>query len=491
MKNIKGFMLIFILSFAFQQVTAQYVHIGEASPIADQWIQMVIDKYGQWGGYESAFAGPIQELRQNDRLIGYYCHVKPKGYIIFSFRRELAPVKAYSDRKNINLSRNQGLAHLIKSRMLGIIHGIESRLGPVESVTTFELTAISRMDYRQSWDDIENYIPGTIQKRVYAEETIEANYLEGDSLLDCRWHQKSPYNNLCPFMACTTTTNGCALVGCGATAAAQIMKYWDWPPFGEGGSMYSDTYDWINMHNVVDSTSHPAEQAAVSELNYEVGVANNTTYGCEESSAGLYATESALNNNFRYSNSSQVHKRSDFGPHAWFDLIKDQIDQNRPILYRIGTGTTAGHFIVCDGWQEIGALMQYHMNYGYGASATTWYSLDDLWASEVDYEYMIENIIPYTALGPVFLGTYSTSSFPYRYFDQDASSFSAVFEFGQFLQTLPDITISANNGLSSNVSFSGNVGMPTKIYTDGDPSKGVVIREGTLKLTNGGSIKLP
>lgn len=56
--------------------------------------------------------------------------------------------------------------------------------------------------------------------------------------LTCKWDQTPPYNDQCPA---PTGSGTHALVGCGATAIAQIMYYWKWPMSGEGSE--SVAYD--------------------------------------------------------------------------------------------------------------------------------------------------------------------------------------------------------------------------------------------------------
>jgi len=500
MKKIKGYLILLILLFIIREVNAQFVSIKETSAIADNWIQMIIDRYGQWGAHEFAAAEPMQELRHNNRLIGYYCDVKPKGFIIISLRRELAPVKAYSDRHNIDLSHNQGLAQLIKSRMLGTINSIESRLGPVESVTSSEFETILEIDKKGSWDYIANYIPGTIDKNLYTAE----NYVEGDSLLDTKWHQEAPYNNQCPndigpnSQPCASTSNGRALVGCTAIAMAQIMKYWCWPPWGEASSP-TDPYDWVNMpnHATVGTGTSDDERKAVAELCYDVALAVETRFGCDISWAYMTSQPAQFEGNFRYN--CTVYKRP-ADKHQWSNWLKAEINLGQPVLYNVKRDLfTPGHVIVCDGWQEIAATLQFHFNYGWNNKYTAWYDLDDLIVSASDnmdsnwdHENALFGTVPEVAVGSNLAPMYQQWPFPYRYFDRDASGLNSMFQPGQLLQTLPGVTITGNgSGSGMYVSFLGSPSPgPTKIYTNGDPSKGVEITNGSIRLSNGGSIKL-
>ena len=108
------------------------------------------------------------------------------------------------------------------------------------------------------------------------------------------------------------------------------------------------------------TTSSPAAvQAAVAELNHEVGVAVGMDYGCDASGAYTYDMVGVYIAIYyitippvSYTN-RQCYTASD-----WFDLIKWNINANRPIHYRI-----PGHSIVCDGWQEIGSPVTNAISY--------------------------------------------------------------------------------------------------------------------------------
>ena len=58
--------------------------------------------------------------------------------------------------------------------------------------------------------------------------------------LTSKWRQDSPYNDQCPVL--TPGTDEHCLVGCMATAAAQLMYYWKWPLTGVGQTTVD--YNW-------------------------------------------------------------------------------------------------------------------------------------------------------------------------------------------------------------------------------------------------------
>ena len=96
----KLMLYILLASFAalapVSRVRAELVTKEAARTVANNWINTIIQKKGSWGDANSAFVEEIKEFKRDERLLGYFCRVWPKGYLIVSLRKELAPVKAYS-----------------------------------------------------------------------------------------------------------------------------------------------------------------------------------------------------------------------------------------------------------------------------------------------------------------------------------------------------------------------------------------------------------
>ena len=148
-------------------------------------------------------------------------------------------------------------------------------------------------------------------------------------LMSTEWYQGTPYNNSCPLI------NGShALVGCGAIAAGQIMKYHQWPI----------SYNWNDMPN---SLAYTNLETTLSSFLYNVGVAMQTNYGLTASSAFSYNIRMALEA-FDYSTSSVQ-------THSVLNVISD-LQGFRPVL-ELGERMTpdnniVGHAWVCDGFQR-------------------------------------------------------------------------------------------------------------------------------------------
>nr|NQU93003.1 C10 family peptidase [Bacteroidota bacterium] len=262
--------------------SGQVVTKEEATVIAQNWISLVIDRYGSWGGHEMANIMPLKTVEKDGRKIGYFCHVIPDGFIVVSIRKELAPVKLYSEMNSYFSEMDDCLPDFIFEYPSAVIKAIESEIGPIDSVSPEELKGILEIDYSESWQEVYSYLQGSAT-RVQTESSGEKGYQEGDFLLTSNWRQGEPYNAWCPDLSCSGN-GGRALVGCVATAGSQILNYWKWPPKGVGAP-YSDYYDWKNIVDTLTANSAEGEIAAVAALNAEVGEALDMDYGCNESGA--------------------------------------------------------------------------------------------------------------------------------------------------------------------------------------------------------------
>jgi len=474
MKMILKYTILIIILLAALQASCQYVSMEEAAVVAGKWIEIVKDKSGGWGSSETAIALPMQELKNKDRLIGYYCNVNPSGYIVVSLRKELEPVKASSEECTFDPSKEGGMVALIKSKMTGMIGAIESKFGSIETADHNDVEGLCQVKYASQWEEITGYVPGTYSKETKSTDS----YTPGSALLTVEWDQGPPYNNLCPYLGCSQTSNGNAPVGCVATAGAQLMRYWAYPPWHYGGSTW---YDWENMPDDVWTTSPQAQQDAVALLSRNIGIFVGMSYACDGSSAHTYDMANVYGS-YWYDIPAILYRDWFVDPQDWWTQIVSFINMEKPIHYRV-----EGHSIVCDGWRTM-PTQQYHMNYGWDDSHTTWYTLDALLYGGFDEEYMLLGVSPSVSLGSSLSGVYTkNSTFPWRYFNLDASGSNAQFNSGQYIQFLEGKTVKGT-GTGNGVSFWGGSGGTSYLFSDGKYSDGISITSGTIRLKNNGMI---
>jgi hypothetical protein len=202
-----------------------------------------------------------------------------------------------------------------------------------------------------------------------------------EKLMTTTWNQSPIYNMYCPMDGGSRS-----VVGCVATAMAQIMNYHEYPKTGKSSSSYNilgqtlavdyylSRYDFSKMPDYLSSGSSAEAKHEVAQLSYHAGVSVEMMYGSDASGAYSNDVPDALKNYFKYSHTTAYADRSTYTSFTWRTLLKGQIDLGLPVYYS-GYGTAGGHAFVCDGYVDDN---YYHFNWGWGGSADGNYSIDNL-----------------------------------------------------------------------------------------------------------------
>lgn len=187
-------------------------------------------------------------------------------------------------------------------------------------------------------------------------------------LVTTKWNQDTPYNDQCPMV------NGQrAVTGCVATSTSQIINYYQYPAQFEGTYSYIDntttrTIDFsehtIDYSLLLDDYSGrrgtDEERAEVAELMMCVGHAVNMSYG-ETSGALTDMCVRGLRTNLGHTK-AQALRRKHYTLDEWNEVIRYELNNNRPIIFG-GHSSTGGHSFVVDGMDAAGF---YHVNWGWG-----------------------------------------------------------------------------------------------------------------------------
>jgi hypothetical protein len=205
-------------------------------------------------------------------------------------------------------------------------------------------------------------------------ECPNAYFYEKSPLLTTNWGQGVGYNNNCPNLGCTSTTNGRAWTGCVATAMAQIMKY----------NQHPSNYNWSLMPNNSGSNE-------TSRLMRDIGDSVGMDYGCDGSGASFSHVVQSFMNNFNYSYATA----GDYN----YQTVRSNISQNKPVYLRgknkVKDGwwffdKFEGHAWVADGYRESficsfddngnvtggWGYLFFHMNWGWNGN-NSWVGLNN------------------------------------------------------------------------------------------------------------------
>ncbi len=367
----------------------------EMRNVCTNWLTHTVAATGAWAGEASPTIADAEDVIVDGTLLARCYSVDPVGYVLVPVLKELPSVKAYSDESNLDIHAADGMALLLRQVLQDRVSLYLEVYGDLEVSQPPQGEVLYGRANRESWD-VFSASPAEFAA-MSARGAVGTRDAAGPLLGGISWHQWSPYNNYCPPGT---------PVGCVATATAQIMAYWRWPTEGTGSHAYYwsgggrvlsadfwDSYDWDNIPDNCHIACDAAQQAALAELNYEVGVAFNMNYAPDGSGAHTADAAWVFPLYFVYKDQTEVVYRVGLTPTEWFNLIKDEINAGRPMQYRIYS-----HSIVCDGWSDNAGYDQYHFNYGWDEGHTTWYTVDDLYCPwegcSIFEECLIKNIEP-------------------------------------------------------------------------------------------------
>ncbi len=198
-------------------------------------------------------------------------------------------------------------------------------------------------------DTIGLYHQGVWDSLINGINLVQRNSNSIGPLMSTRWAQKGCNNGSCVgyeySMPQGNTCDHC-VAGCVAVAMGQVMNYWKYPV----STKWDLKFDWCNMSDILDCAS-PAfvqNRNAISHLLYDCGVNVSMIYGCFGSGAYFDSVRGALVNRYGYSSDAEYKVRSGMNDNQWMDLLRQEIDAGRPVLYNACEGSC--HAFVCDGY---------------------------------------------------------------------------------------------------------------------------------------------
>jgi len=368
----------------------------EMDRVCRNWLSYMTFQKGAWGGTSDPAIVDNVDVVAGGRVIGHCYSISPDGFVLVPILKELPPVKAYSETGCPDFEKSTGLPGLLKDVLLNRIELFEKVYGNIGVIQPVRGDILFGQEHRAAWDTY------TMTSDQFEQEFLSKGTMESmdelGPLLTTLWHQRPPYSDSCPN--CGTYP----IAGCVPLAAAQIVNYHQWPPFGVGSHTYWWDATYCNGNNsqyltadFSDSYTYDETDSSVAELCFEMGVAYEAEYMSGATSASSFMTPSLFPEFFRYRDQIIDEYRIGYSVEEWYQIIRDEIDAFRPIIYCI-----PAHNIVCDGYRDVGDEYQYHMNYGWTeGQATLWYTLDNLycyWMPDslcpFEQEYIFRNIEP-------------------------------------------------------------------------------------------------
>lgn len=391
MMCMSGVMLMLCISMISM---AGEVSLDDARVVAQNWLTHSMQAYGSWAGSSSPQIIGEETMMSAERIVGYNFLIAPKGHIVVPFRDELPVVKLYSDTTTLSMSQETDITQWVKQiELLKIYDALDAHAGEMAAID-FSTTPNGRL-----WDWFKQQPAVFSRSAETTREKTEA--LSIGPLLSTAWSQGDPYNLQTPLWYTGERT----VTGCVATAAAQIMKYWNHPATGQSSTSYTwyngstnvtlsrnfstSTYDWANMTNTYGSGSTTTQKNAVAKLMGDVGIAFHMNYGRSAdggSGANTGYGTTVYPTYFKYKSSIQYVYRSSYASDsAWMKVFKNEVQAGRPSQFRAADDSGAGgHSFVVDGYRDSPAE-QIHVNLGWSGSYNGWYVSNNIATGNYDW----------------------------------------------------------------------------------------------------------
>ncbi len=307
----------------------------------------------------------------------YIFNIDTIGFVIVSADDRCLPILGYSMNGNFDLDN-------APSNMLAWMNDCATSIQ-----AGIEANAPENKEAWKQWEEL-----------LRTTESTTPSPKSDSYLLTSTWEQGSGYNNYCPVM------NGQhVVVGCVATAMAQIIRYYGKPTRGFGRKSYRHTaygilavdfdttdYDYSLMPDRIRRSTPSDQKDMVSRLCYHCGIVVNMEYQHSGHTSGSGAHTSNVPEGltfFGYTDALHYTRSNVNNDSLWAAMIRNEIDNRRPIEYS-GFGDDGGHAFVLDGYND---NQQYHFNWGWGGYCDGFYTLTTMVGFTSSHE-MVINIYP-------------------------------------------------------------------------------------------------
>lgn len=328
-----------------------------------------------------------QQKSVNQEALVYIYNAGDAGFVIVAADNRVRPILGYSTEGAYNPNHiPPAFMSWIQSYEDEIQYAIDNEISATSSTT-------------QAWQAL---LSGTLFRQ-------KGTTASGSPMITTKWGQGNRYNSQCPF---DVNLNTHCVTGCVVVAMAQVMNYWKHPHKGFGAHTYVDhpfgllsadfentIYRFDSMPNALSSYTPANQIYAVAVLMYHCGVSMEMDYGVYGSNASLAeyvpgspSAELALKSFFGYPDIIGLH-RSQHSDSLWIQILKNEIDSARPVLYR-ASGDVGGHAFVLDAYDDSN---YFHINWGWTGYADGYFSVSALNPASYSFpngHYILINIKP-------------------------------------------------------------------------------------------------
>lgn len=286
----------------------------------------------------------------------YVFNFSDTGFVIISAEKQVPPVLGYSY-ESFFTGQN------IPPALQGLLQEYTEL---IRYVRTYE-TNVRNSEALLQWENLLK-TQQTTRTQIYG------------PMIPCKWDQGAYYNGLCPEDP--EGPGGRVYAGCVATAMGMVMYWFRHPSTGEGSNGYWSDYGWLQVHfwqSQYQWENMPTQLIGpnfyVAKLLYDAGVAVNMMYSPNGSGAYMEDAASAMINHFKYNPGLRLVYRDMYSLQEWKNILKQQLNQNYPLIYAGYGSSGPGHAFVCDGYDSNDL---FHFNWGWSGYYNGFYMMDYL-----------------------------------------------------------------------------------------------------------------
>ncbi|MBK6965451.1 MAG: C10 family peptidase [Bacteroidales bacterium] len=354
-------LVFYLILFLAPEARSQPASPDEAGQLAAAFLKA--DIYNSQDVPE--LAGIIPDSKQKPAI--YIFRLPEQGFILMSADKAAFPVLAYSHRGDWPSGELPGNTDA----------WIDNYISQIDQIRSSKLKPDQKI--RDAWEH-----PLPFFTRQFNQERSVA------PLIISFWNQGVFYNDSCPLEP--QGAGGRALAGCVPVALAQILFFHRYPERGTGYNAYfsheygtlsadfgNTTYEWAGMLAKPDRFS-----PSLSQMIYHCGVSVNAVYSANGTSASTADAAPALIQYFGYADEAVYHNKTDFSDSAWTSMIRLNLGQKQPLIYKGSAGGLGGHAWVCDGFEGDD---YFHFNWGWSGFADGYYYLDNLNPGNYDFTF--------------------------------------------------------------------------------------------------------
>lgn len=352
-------------------VYAQEYQISEIEEIAYAFFNQANSMTNRSNSQHKKIATIEAITRDNTDYMYLVNTVDSAGWVILSNEKRYPTIIGYADIGGFKYSQEE-----LPPSLWFLL---ETHMNAIDSTRIYNTIHISKIKSNNRSTLLESLEIDTISPLLLSGNRWKQE--KNNGLLDC----EKVYNKFVP--ASHNASCGRALVGCGAVAMAQIMKYWQWPDYAFirdtiiagvcSGSLNQRFYDWEHMPNSIDENTDIYEVDAVAGLLRDCAYAANTIFWgdtpfCDTCSSALIGNiNSALKNVFGF----HTNRQHDYVWTEMAPILRQELDARRPVLCQAWNGET-GHSFIIIGYAIVSAATLYAINMGGGQETSAYYDLD-------------------------------------------------------------------------------------------------------------------